>query len=157
MTEQDFLKYKSDFEVIKQLKGKIKKTEQSVRKLSAWDKNGSHRTALTGAMARLDGERKEFKDRLNGIGYNHMMLSLRKATVLYNKSKTKSRYITKFEAFNPFGVKEVVEIIAKSKDVISEKRTAVSSVKLIHLLRGFIRENYLTAQWEQYLKANQNK
>jgi hypothetical protein len=201
MTEAEYFKYKSDFEVIKDLKDQIKNKEAYIRKLTAWDKNGSHKKAISEAMSQLGDTRKEFKKWLNGVEYNHMMLSLRKATVLYNKAQVKAQYIVKFKAFNPFGVKNVESekkeqplsqepVVRVNKNapkliLLSRVRPVVHEVHLgsisqannlilttedkafaerlvkgfnevptLNLLRGFIRANHLTAQWEKYLKEN---
>lgn len=97
MTESEFLKYKQDFKSIVYLKGQITDKRNYVKTLCAYDKNDSHKQAILLGLSQLEKVKKEFAEKLNGVDYHHMMLSLRKATLFY-KHKDKN----KLANFNPF-------------------------------------------------------
>ena len=110
MTEAELKKYKKKFKSIVYLKGEIKTAKNHISQLSRWDKNGSHKVAILKAIKILNTVRQQYLDKLNGIDYDHMMLSIRKATALFKKTNKSS-----FLAFDPF---------AKKKCIYCEKITA---------------------------------
>ena len=100
MTEAELINYKKEFKSIVYLKGEITNKKNYIKTLCAYDNADSHKKAILSAIKQKNEVVSQFLEKLNGIEYNHMMLSLRKATELF-KRKDK----TKFEQFNPFGKK----------------------------------------------------
>jgi len=89
MTPQELLEHKKEFKQISWLKSQIALNENYVRRLTRFDKNGSHRLAIVKAIETLTENRRKFKEMLNDRDYEQLMSDLQKATrLLKRKDKT---------------------------------------------------------------------
>lgn len=102
MTVEELSAFKEEFKSIVWWKGELASRNKYIQTLSRYDKNGSHQTAILKAMNNRDEAKKILKEKLNGREYEHMMESLRKATVLANKIKKNEKYREQLNSFNPF-------------------------------------------------------
>lgn len=91
MTQEELDQHKAEFKQIVFLKGSVFKQENYVRRLSRFDKNGSHRLAIVKAMELLSDARRKYKDLLNGRDYDQLLTSLQRATQL-SKRKDKTSF-----------------------------------------------------------------
>lgn len=80
--------FRKKFQQIVYKKGLIKVSEDKIKCLSRWDKNGSHQKAINEEIERLKIHRKEFKDSMIGKNYEEWKkISIRLSALKFRMKK----------------------------------------------------------------------
>lgn len=88
MNQFEIEQFRHDFRVLVYQKSIVYDRNESIKKLSRYDKNGSHEKAIVKAIANRDIESRKFNEMLKGKTYNEWKEFSKKLCILQNRLKS---------------------------------------------------------------------
>ena len=98
MTTEEIEKFRHDFRVIVYAKQRVKDCDDYLRKLHAFDKDGSHNNAILKALDRRNELKDHYIDLLKGATYEMWLTASKKISAMKSQLKGARRPISKMIA-----------------------------------------------------------